>query len=288
MYDCFPVSDYLICPVCGADLSSAEQGVRCINGHFFDRSAEGYIHLLPANQMRTKQPGDNAQMISARHRFLSKGFYHSLADALTKSILDLNSLQKLSILDIGCGEGYYTQNITEAFLRVEMEPTVVGIDISKYALKYAGKRFRKIPCPSFFGVSSAYHLPIQNATMNIAINVFSPLAIDEIFRVLKPGGFFFYVIPAKRHLWHLKKVLYSNPYENKEEDILYPGFQFHKRIPCRDRILLPSREDIESLFSMTPYYWRCPHEGVIKLRSLTTLQTELEFDICIFQRKDTL
>ena len=41
------------------------------------------------------------------------------------------------------------------------------------------------------------------------LDCFSPLALEEFRRVLKPGGHFFYVVPGGDHLWELKQVLYE-------------------------------------------------------------------------------
>lgn len=47
----------------------------CSNRHSFDQARSGYVNLLPVNQKRTKQPGDNKQMVHARTQFLDAGYY---------------------------------------------------------------------------------------------------------------------------------------------------------------------------------------------------------------------
>ena len=56
------------CPVCGASLSDTGTALRCQKGHNFDKAAQGYVHLLPANQMRARVPGDSREMVAARRR----------------------------------------------------------------------------------------------------------------------------------------------------------------------------------------------------------------------------
>lgn len=281
----FPVSAYIKCPICQEALELQQKSVVCKNRHAFDYASAGYVHLLPSNQMRTKIPGDDAKMVNARHSFLNCGYYSCLCDALSHTLCDLASQKTLSVLDIGCGEGYYTQAFSSALMAKGMTPYVVGIDISKHALKLAAKRFQNICCPSFFSVASAYHLPLQNETMEAAVNVFSPLATEEIYRVLKKDGYFFYVVPAARHLWQLKEILYDVPYENKEEKTDYLGFVRKDCVSIRTEIEVIGQESIQALFSMTPYYWRSPKAGAQRLQSCDVLKTQVEFDLWIYQKK---
>ena len=98
----------LICPICKSRLEPNGQSFCCKHGHSFDLSASGYLHLLPANQMRSKIPGDNKQMVRARKEFLSKGYYQPVSDLLNHQVLEhCKKGTALQILDAGCGEGYY-------------------------------------------------------------------------------------------------------------------------------------------------------------------------------------
>ena len=51
--------------------------------------------------------------------------------------------------------------------------------------------------------------------MDLLVNCFSPLAIEEFRRVLSPGGAFVYVVPSEKHLWELKQVLYEPALPNQ-------------------------------------------------------------------------
>ena len=102
-----------ICPLCGGALERNEKSYICPLGHSYDASAEGYVHLLPANKKHSKLPGDDKNMVRARSRFLSGGFYQPLQSVLSALVLELSS-DSPAILDSGCGEGYYTQGIFDA------------------------------------------------------------------------------------------------------------------------------------------------------------------------------
>jgi len=276
----------LRCPICAAPFSYLHGGCTCESGHHFDLSSEGYLHLLPSSQMHKKIPGDNKQMMQGRHAFLSNDYYHCLKDAVIHAIATHFSHQNASILDIGCGEGYYTQGVVQALCNKKITCNTVGIDLSKVGLRYAAKRFSSSDLQALFLVASAYHLPLADEVFDIVINIFSPLCLPEIHRVLKEKGLFLYVVPAARHLWQMKEILYDTPYENEEETAEYQGFSFIDNVTVEDKIFLSSQEQINALFSMTPYYWKSPKKGVERLGALDSLETEIAFRVLIYQKEN--
>ena len=154
-----------------------------------------------------------------------------------------------------------------ALERAGHRPRAAGIDISKYALRRAAKRLPE----GEFAVASAYRLPLADASADLLTNVFSPLSAEEFARVLRPGGTFLYVVPSARHLWEMKQVLYSQPYENPVKETPYTGFSYQRIVPVRYEITLDCPEDIRALFQMTPYCWKTPREGVEALSALKRL-----------------
>ena len=185
------------------------------------------------------------------------------------------------MLDAGCGEGYYTAGVREALISAGKTPVTAGVDISKFSLQKAARR-----CPDIsFAVASVYRLPAADRSVDLLLNVFSPLAIDEFRRVLRPGGTYLYVVPAARHLWELKQVLYDRPYLNEERETPYEGFLYREIVPVDYTVRLPSPADIQALFQMTPYYWKTPREGAARLAALEALACTVSFRIHVFSRE---
>ena len=122
--------------------------------------------------------------------------------------------------------------------------------------------------------------------MDLLLNCFSPLALEEFRRVLRPGGCFLYVVPAADHLWQLKEVLYNRPYPNEEKETPYEGFTYRAIVPAEDTIHLPCPADIQALYHMTPYCWKTPKEGAERLAQLEKLDCRIAFRIHIFQKKE--
>ncbi len=269
------------CPICSAPLEREPGRYVCPKGHSFDLSREGYVNLLPANRQHSREPGDDKAMAQARTRFLDGGWYAPLRDKLTALVRDL-APQGATLLDAGCGEGWYTAAMAQVM--AEKEGQTAGVDLSKPAVKKAARR-----CPAAeIAVCSVYHLPLPDASVDVLVNCFSPLAIEEFRRVVKPGGRFLYVVPGPRHLWELKKVLYDNPYENEEKAEEYPGFSLQSVEPVETVFTLTRPEDIAALFHMTPYTWKTPRDGAARLAALDRLTVTAQFRIHIFQKEASL
>lgn len=268
------------CPLCGAPLAEKDHALRCPGGHAFDRAKEGYVNLLPVHQKHSKAPGDDKGMAAARRAFLEKGWYLPLREALCRQAAERTGPAP-AVLDAGCGEGYYTAGVRAALLAVGKTPETAGIDISKFSLQKAAKKYPDIE----FAVASAYRLPVADGKADLLLNVFSPLALEEFRRVLKPGGVYLYVVPAAYHLWELKEVLYEKPYLNEEKETPYEGFAYLDILPVSYSIYLPSQEDIHALFQMTPYYWKTGREGAERLAGVERLDCQVDFRVHVFRRE---
>ena len=172
-------------------------------------------------------------------------------------------------------------DLAQALRRAGRSVTLAGTDISKAILRRAAKREKDAE----FAVASSYHLPVADGSVDLLLNCFSPLAIEEFHRVLRPGGVFVYVVPSEKHLWELKQVLYDRPYPNEVKQTPYPGFSYQEIRHVEAVIHLPCQEDIHALFQMTPYYWKTPRAGAERLAALTTLDVTISFDIHVFRRE---
>lgn len=266
------------CPLCGKGLERDPRTYRCPGGHSFDIAKEGYTYLLPVNQKHSAAPGDDPGMATARRDFLSKGYYRPLLDALCRLAASCTG-DAPAVLDVGCGEGYYTSGLFQSLQKAGKHPRMAGTDISKPILRLAAKREKAVE----FAVASSYHLPLADGSADLLLNCFSPLAIEEFRRVLKPGGTFLYVVPGRDHLWELKQVLYDTPYPNEEKETPYPGFAYADIVPVEGSVTLGSQAEIRALFQMTPYYWKTPKAGAERLAALDSLTTRISFRIHVFQ-----
>lgn len=266
------------CPVCGAPLTREARSLCCPAGHSYDLAKEGYVNLLSANHRHSASPGDDREMVAARTRFLDGGWYVPLREILC-TLADQACGTDPVLLDAGCGEGYYTAALCAA-LRHHGGRTA-GVDLSKAAARKAAKRC----ADAEIAVSSVYRLPVADASVDLLVNCFSPLATEEFARVLKPGGTFLYVVPGPKHLWELKTVLYDEPYENEEKREDYPGFRLVGVEPVETSFTLYDAESIQALFHMTPYTWKTPKHGAQRLIQLQELAVTAQFRIHEYRRE---
>jgi len=244
-----------------------ENSLRCFSGHSFDKSKDGYVNLLMKNASN-KRHGDDKLMVLARKNFLDKGFYSTLRQNIS-DVLGSGNL----VLDSGCGEGYYTSHFAE-------NNTVLGIDISKDALKYAAKRCKT----ATFAVASISDIPLAENSVDVVLNIFAPDSPKEFFRILKENGRLIEVLPLKNHLFELKEKIYSKPYKNPAPIFEKTGFKIKSLTEVKYKIELESNEDIEALFKMTPYYYKTSRADQQKINGLEKLLVSLEFVIAEYEK----
>ena len=261
----------LVCPVCGGKLIKEEKIVFCDKGHRFDMAKEGYVNLLRSSKSGDKI-GDDKLAARCRRDFLNKGYYAPLRDRL----LELFREEKGSLLDICCGEGYYTCALGKLD-----GLDVYGFDISKEMVRLAAKREN-----ATFFVANMASIPVADESFDFCTHLFAPFNEKEFTRVLKPGGRLYTVVPGKYHLWGLKKALYDTPYENDEklpQTETLTLTQVHK---VTADIHLACYEDIEAVFRMTPYYFHTSPADKEKLTRLQTLETPIEFVIGEYKKSE--
>ncbi len=269
------------CPVCSEALHLDVKTYRCKNNHCFDKAKQGYVNLLQSQKSSKKRHGDDTLMVKARKDFLEKGYYQNLADKLCETVLGFTrSEEAVTLVDLGCGECWYTAEIYENLTANGQNPTAFGIDISKQALIAGSKRCRDLR----LAVASTSDIPLPDKSCDVVVNVFAPCSNDEVRRVLKDNGFFIKVIPLEFHLFELKKAIYEDAYENEVDYSGLEEFKIFRIDRLQNIIELNSNEDIMNLFKMTPYYYKTSKKDQEKLGKISYLKTETEFAIIVMHK----
>lgn len=191
------------CPLCHARLTRSDKSFICPQGHQFDMAKEGYVNLLPVQHKRSRDPGDSAEMMQARRAFLDAGHYQPLRETVAAVLGEKLTDNATCMLDIGCGEGYYTA--TFAAVAREKGAETFGLDVSKVAIRAAAKRY----CAVTFCVASSHRLPFDDGSMDAVVRIYAPCKADELARVVKVGGWVITVTPGPRHLMELKGLIYE-------------------------------------------------------------------------------
>ncbi|MBR2930893.1 MAG: methyltransferase domain-containing protein [Clostridia bacterium] len=266
------------CPICRLPLIEEEGRIKkCAVGHSFDRAKAGYYNLLIGQGSGTH--GDNREMVEARRDFLTRGHYLPLAEHISR-LISIHLAPEGSLIDLGAGEGYYTDLVERTVFDRDGSSNVLALDISKDAIKHLAKRNQRIST----AVASSYDIPVADASVDLALLVFSPLALSEIRRILRPRAKFIMVFPDEMHLFGLKSAIYKTPYKNKPEPTDIEGFTLLTDDKLSYEITLRGREEIESLFMMTPYAYRTSKEDKERLYSNDVITTEVAFRILVYQK----
>jgi len=268
----------LLCPVCNQPLAHGERTSACASGHTFNRAKEGYLNLLRSGKAGDST-GDPKEAARSRRDFLNEGYYQPLRDELVRMVGEASAARDakaapLALLDICCGEGYYT-----SALGAVPGVDAYGFDLSKEMVRLAAKR-GGATC----FVANLKAIPVANGAFDVATHLFAPFNEREFARVLRPGGTLYSVIPGRDHLWGLKQVVYKTPYPNDERLPATTELELAATHRVRAQIELREPAHIAAVFQMTPYYYRTSPTDRAKLDALQTLETPIEFVIAEYRK----
>ena len=264
----------LMCPVCREALSQTERTWRCANHHSYDVAKQGYVNLHVVQHKHSKNPGDTPESVQARRAFLCGGFYAPLQHAVVEKIRELHIA---NLLDIGCGEGYYTSAMQKETLQC------VGVDIAKNAVQVAAKMNRDVT----WVVGTGATLPVLDQSINLCTSLFSPIPEDEILRVLKPQGYLMVVTPAPEHLYAMREALFDevnahDPHKFVEQ--LKEKFELIEQ-PIIESEFILDQQQLKDLIAMTPYAYKAKQEKRQQLEQQSEIKLKASFQIYIFQKK---
>ena len=250
----------LLCPICGEILDRIEKQYRCGNGHSFDLARQGYVNLLPVQQKRSLNPGDTREQVLGRRAFLETGCYEPISNTLNETAKALGATGP--ILDVGCGEGYYSARLAEA-----LGAELTGLDISKEAVRCAAAKYKG---PQWL-CGTAAHLPVETGSAGVVTSLFALTMAEEFKRVLRPDGYFFQVLAAEDHLLGLKSIIYPElKFKEKNTVPEVPGFELVKSVPIRFTFTVEG-EQVQNLLGMTPHVFRITKEGAARLSATEKL-----------------
>ena len=263
----------LACPLDGSALQISGRSWRCANGHSFDIARQGYIHLLPVQNKRSKDPGDNKEMVAARQRFLSSGFYQPLADAMSRAVFheEFNE-SSINCLDAGCGEGYYMRQLAHSTPEI-IDLALMGLDISKWAVLSAAKQDKS----SSWVVGSNANLPVLSETLDRTLCLFGFPVYPEFARVLKSGGEIVQMDAGVDHLRELREIIYPELRAPRPDQKAMPeGFTNLDTSVIRYTLALPDKGSIADLLAMTPHLYRANADGLARAAELESLTVTVD------------
>ena len=257
----------LLCPICGEALHREEHAFRCGSGHSFDIARQGYVNLLPVQHKHSKNPGDTKEQVASRRRVLDSGCYAPIAEALCRTARELGATGP--ILDVGCGEGYYSTRLRDA-----IGGELVGLDISKEAVRRAAGSDKD----ALWLCATASRLPVPEESAGVITSLFALTIPGEFRRCLRPDGLYFQVLAAEDHLLGLKSIIYPTLFHREKENTPdIPGFTRIRTVPITFSFTVEGQQ-VQDLLAMTPHVYRIGKEGA---RCLAGTQTLTDTASCI-------
>ena len=241
----FTTASAFACPICQENLTLVDTSLKCSNRHSFDLAKFGYVNLAPQIKQSTNYDKENFQN---RQQILEAGFYQAILEGVS-DLLETNPSAK-TVLDIGCGEGFYSRKLQER----HSDKTFYAFDISKDSVQIAAKSEPNWAVNWFVG--DLARLPIQDASMDILLDIFSPANYGEFRRVLSQNGILIKVIPTENHLKEIRHMvqdqLTKKDYSNQD---IKEHFQEHFSIQSSQIASLTkpiTAEQRQALLAMTP------------------------------------
>lgn len=181
------LADWLRCPVCHQDLHHRTNALACSAGHSFDVARQGYVNLL-----RGPAPAhaDTPAMLDARARFLARGHYLPLTQAIAEQTSGARR-----IVEVGAGTGYNLAGV------LDDDAWGLATDISVAAAKRTARSHRQIHSV----VADTWAgLPVRDGLADAVLCVFAPRNPSEFARILAPGGRLIVAVPLPEHLAELR------------------------------------------------------------------------------------
>ena len=263
----------LLCPVCGEQLNLSDRQYRCIRNHSFDMARQGYVNLLTVQQKHSLNPGDTREQVLSRREFLEAGFYRPIADTLIHEAMEMGITGQ--ILDVGCGEGWYSAQLADA-----LDAPLTGLDISKEAVRCAAAKYKG----KQWLCATAAHIPVADGSVSLLTSLFALTLPQEFSRVLKRDGYYFQVLAAEDHLLGLKGIIYDQlNFKEKNTVPELPGFELVKSVPIRFSFTVEGKQ-VQNLFSMTSHVFRIGKEGAERLRKTEVLTDTASCVLNVYRR----
>lgn len=277
----------LACPIDGLPLTKHDKQLRCENNHSFDIARQGYVNLLPSQDKRSKHPGDSKEMIDARQRFLDSGVYAPISDAVNALALKWvaqSPADTFSLLDAGCGEGYYLQRLKEQAIGENTEKTLalMGMDISKPAVLAAARREKSAVC---WVVGTNRNIPVLDQSVDMILCMFGFPVFDAFKKAIHPYGKVILVESGPEHLIELREQLYDEvrkaplpAYEQATElGFTYdtPGGLTYQSVPL-------DPQQLQALMVMTPHFFKASREKRERIAALQSLSITIDVRFRVF------
>ena len=144
------------------------------------------------------------------------------------------------VVEVGAGTGYYVG-------RAAAGRVAIALDSSRYALRRAARAgLAAVGCDAWRA------LPVRDGVASAVLCVFAPRNVQELRRILAPGGRLVIVTPTPRHLAELVGPLGLVTVDERKPERLARALGEPLRESLVEQRLELTREDVRALIAMGP------------------------------------
>lgn len=219
----------IICPTCGAAMVRNGDDLVCEKKHRVNGNRKGCLNVLSSKQ----ETYYDELLFAARERVFAAGLYRQVVEAI--GTLLPSSAKR--ILDAGCGEGWYLNQL----LMADESRAGAGVDISRDAIFRATNH----PATALWLVGDLRRLPFADGTFDTVLDVLTPANYAEFARVLKKDGLLLKVYPGRGYLKEIREKRGMELYEEGQVDAY-----------LRDRGTVVDAVHVVNTVSISPELWR--------------------------------
>ena len=273
---------HLICPLCGDGFEINGRSLTCSQKHTFDLAKDNYVNLIPGGTKMPKFPGDSKMMLQARRRFLDSGHYQPLVNTLLELIhkfdFDNSDGPETAVLDAGCGEGYYLNQIQQG---LAFDGCYYGVDLSKDAIRMAAKR---VGNGRFVVANIKKQMPLADSSTHLLLNIFAPRSPTEFARLLCPNGRLLIVIPQDNHLQALRENFDLLNIQPDKQALIEKQFAPYFKLKNRVHFKFPLKLQGGNLFDLVQMMpgQRGSQTNAQPLTESQSIETEANVTIMVF------
>jgi len=233
--------------------------VVCERAHSFDVARSGYVNLLQPQDRKSKQPGDTPEAVAARRRLHDRGVTVPLLRAIAEMV---GVSAGDSVLDAGCGDGFYLGSLVAAGSRC-------GVDISIPAVDLAARRYPECE----WVVANADRLvPYSDASFSVVMSITARMNSPEFRRVIRADGRLLIAVPAPDDLVELRGA----GRDRAERTI--DGFKKEFALIGEERATTVADLDAEGVNDVLHSIYR-----PIRFKAVTAMKVTFSLDLLLFR-----
>ncbi|MCC9642729.1 methyltransferase domain-containing protein [Rhodopirellula sp. JC740] len=263
---------------CGGVLSEVERGLKCEQGHHFDRAREGYYSLSQPQDRKSKIPGDADAAVEARHRWLQRGHGSGLIEALKPWVAQTTGRSTDRTVDLGCGEGSFGPA-----LFANIPQSYCGIDLSKKAIKLASRGWKEA---TWVWANADRALPIADASVLRVVSLFGRRPTTEMARILTRDGVAIVAVPGEEDLIELREHVQQSGqrrsrWQKVVDEMAEAGLRLREHRLWKNQVELDG-DAIADAMAMT--YRGVRFSQNARVQTATAMRVTLAADLMLFEK----